>query len=496
MTRIGAYFDAFIGNPPFAGKNAITDTSGKRYIDWLMAIRPDVKGRPNTDLCAYFFRRAADLLGEHGAIGFVATNTIAEGDSRLMSLKALIDGGAVVYDARSSMPWAGDASVSVAVVHVALGRVVDAVSERRLDGRIVHAIDSRLTPHRERPEPRRLQANASKAFMGGKLVGAGLAVSLAEQQALVRGDSTNAQVLRPYLGGEEANRSPTGAFERYVIDFTSMSLAEARRWPLLMEIIETKVRPARENDKRGTYKTYWWRPGESGGALYRALAGKSNCLVTSRVTKHLAFSFRPTSWFFAETLNVFAYDAYAAFALLQSRIHESWARLLSSSMRNDLRYSASDCFDTFPFPPETSLDPTSPLEAVGRTLYEMRVAYMTEEGVGLTVAYNRLKDSRCDDARVVELRRAHEELDRSVLAAYSWGDVRVPPFAAPISGEDRAAVEAFDGDVLDRLFALNAERAEQERLRGAGTKQAPAGRRAEKKTRPGGGQGQLPGLGD
>lgn len=203
MTRLGAYFDAFVGNPPFAGKNAISDTSGDRYIDWLMATRPDVKGRPNTDLCAYFFRRGADLLGEHGSIGFVATNTIAQGDSRLMSLKALIDGGAVVYDARSSMPWPGDASVTVAVAHVALGRVADAVELRRLDGRIVAAIDSRLTAHRERPEATPLACNADKAFMGGKLVGAGLAVSLAEHEVPAVPREGHGGVIRGRAEAEE-----------------------------------------------------------------------------------------------------------------------------------------------------------------------------------------------------------------------------------------------------------------------------------------------------
>lgn len=494
MGGVGAYFDAFVGNPPFAGKNAITDTSGDRYIDWLMAARPEVKGRPNTDLCAYFFRRAADLLGEHGAVGFVATNTIAEGDSRLMSLKALIHDGAVIYDAQPSMPWPGDASVAVAVVHVALGRVVAGVGALHLDGRAVKAIDSRLTPHRERPEPTRLQANADKAFMGGKLVGAGLAVSLAEYAQLVRADPKNAEVLRPYLGGEETNRRHDGSFERYVIDFTTKTLEEARRWPMLMEIIEAKVRPAREHDKRGTYKTYWWRPGESGGALYEALRGMPRCLVSANVTKHLVFSFRPTSWFFSQTLYVFAFDRAAAFAVLQSRVHEVWARLLSSSLEERLRYTASDCFETFPFP-EVSDETT--LERIGECLHEARAKYLGDEEVGLTATYNLLKDARCDDVRVVELRRAHEELDRAVLDAYGWTDIRVPPFVEPMTQAERGAVETFGGAVLDRLFALNAERAEEERRRGvAGVKgkQGRAVARRKKKGAPGAGQGQLPGV--
>src|SRR5690349_20872899 len=84
-----AFVDAFVGNPPFAGKNAITEAAGPGYLDWLMVVRPEVRGRPNTDLAAYFFRRAADLLGVHGTVGFVSTSAIAQGDTRLMSLKHL-----------------------------------------------------------------------------------------------------------------------------------------------------------------------------------------------------------------------------------------------------------------------------------------------------------------------------------------------------------------------------------------------------------------------
>lgn len=251
-----AYMDGFVGNPPFAGKNRITEANGPGYVDWLMALHPDVIGKPNTDLSAYFFRQTSALLGAHGTIGLIATNTIAQGDSRLMSLKHLVDRGAEIYAARSTMPWPGTANVAVSVAHLALGTARSGVRARELDGRAVDVIDSRLTPRRERPEAVTLRANANLSFMGGKLVGAGLAVSLEQHAELLAADPRNREVLRPYLGGEEVNRNPGGGFDRYMIDFTTKSLEEARTWPTLMGIVEKKVRPAREKDNRGTYKTY------------------------------------------------------------------------------------------------------------------------------------------------------------------------------------------------------------------------------------------------
>jgi hypothetical protein len=80
---------------------------------------------------------------------------------------------------------------------------------------------------------------------------------------------------------------------------------------------------------------------------------------------------------------------------------------------------------------------------------------------GLTATYNKLKVPDCQDAPIVELRKLHEEMDRAVLAAYGWSDIPVPPYC-PATDADRAAVARFEDAVIDRLFALNAERAAAE----------------------------------
>ncbi|XXY48857.1 DNA methyltransferase [Sorangium sp. So ce269] len=478
-----AAVDAFVGNPPFAGKNGITEACGDLYVDWLMAMHPEVKGRPNTDLCAYFFRRTADQIGAHGALGLVATNTIAQGDSRLMALKPLVNAGGKIYAAEVSRRWSGDADVVVSVVHVAFGVVARALRAAWLDGRCVDTIDSRLLARPERPDPVSLAANYGISFMGPNLMGIGLVVSSQEYERLVTEDPRNAVILRPYLGGEEVNKNPGSAYSRYLIDFSSKSLEEAQQWPMLLRIVEEKVRPARERDKRGTYKTYWWRPGESGGALRGALAGLRRCLVNCQVSKHLVFAWQQTDLVFAHTLYVYALQDDAHFTILQSRVHESWARMLSSDFGSSstsgpvLRYAASDCFHNFPFP---SCDDDA-LQSAGATFYSARARYGAEENVGLTITYNALKDPDNDDPRILDLRALHEEMDRAVLAAYGWSDIAVPPYC-PKTDEDRAALQAFEDEVIDRLFVLNAERAEQEKQAAVSTAPAvkPARGRAKK----------------
>lgn len=130
-------------------------------------------------------------------------------------------------------------------------------------------------------------------------------------------------------------------------------------------------------------------------------------------------------------------------------------------MGKDLRYSISDCFETFPVPPEGELEDGSLIDRVGKVLYERRASYLEELNVGLGKAYNILKDPCFKGGPEVELRGLHEELDRAVLAAYGWDDIEVPPFTSAATGGERRAYAAFREEVLRRLFDLNALRGEK-----------------------------------
>ena len=468
-----AWFDAFVGNPPFMGKNGISEAGGPAYLPWLQTIHEGAHG--NADLCAHFFRRAYALLGDSGAMGLIATDTIAEGDTRTTGLKPIVDAGAVIYDATRGLLWEGGANVAVAVVHLAKGCSTQLPGLKcRLDGAVVAALNSRLRPKPERPDPVKLAANTNLAFVGTYVLGMGFILSNQDRNALVAKDSRNAERTFPFIGGEEINTNPSQIHERYVIHFGNMPLEEAEQWPDLISIVREKVKPERDRLKDNAdarrRKDSWWHFGRDTPSLYQSLAHLNRCLATARITKHLCFSFQPTDRILNEKVYVFPLDRDAHFLLLQSRIHECWVRLLSSTYGSSstsgrvLNYSASDCFETFPFP---AADKLPALEDIGERLYTTRAKYMVDTQQGLTITYNLLKDPACQEPRIIELRCLHEEMDRAVLAAYGWSDIAVPAYGTPTTDAEKKALEAFEDEVIDRLFALNAERAEEERLRGA-----------------------------
>jgi len=458
------WLDAVIGNPPFMGGSQISGAFGKPYLDWLLV--NNVGSHGNGDYCAHFFRSMDRLLADHGALGLIATNTIAQGDTRATGLQQLVGSGLVIYDATDSMSWPGDAAVTISVVHLAKGAPSSRVGAVRLNGLIVPVVNSRLRPKPERRDPVRLNENADVSYLGTKIYGQGFVLTPNERDEIIASDPKNAERIFPYIGGEEVNTSPTHSFHRYVISFGQMSLKEASRWPELLQIVRNKVKPERDRNNRKNYRDYWWLFGEYRPGLNAAIAKLDRCLVNSQVSKHLVFAWQPTDRIFSHALNIFALEEDSGFALLQSRVHECWARLLSSSMKADLRYTTSDCFDTFAFPSAGPRAKLRELEDFGGRLYRARAEFMIDTNQGLTKVYNALKDPAVSDPRVKRLRRLHIELDQAVVAAYAehtgdktWLDIEVPPYTDPQTPAEKALHQTFEDEILDHLFALNEQRA-------------------------------------
>lgn len=163
-------FDAMVANPPFLGGQKITGTLGTDYRDYLVeGIAAGRRG--SADLSAYFMLRVSQLLQEHGGLGMIATNTIAQGDTREVGLDRLLGNGYVSPRAISSQKWPGAANLEVAILWLRRGAWD---GERVLDGARVPGITPFLTaPGTVEGKPYRLAANAGKSFQGSIVLGMG-----------------------------------------------------------------------------------------------------------------------------------------------------------------------------------------------------------------------------------------------------------------------------------------------------------------------------------
>ena len=477
-------FDGFVGNPPFAGHVTVVEANVRNYTDWLRASHQESTRK--CDIVAHFYRRAFILIRDRGALGLVATNTIAQGDTRASGLRWICEHGGAVFRATKRVKWPGDAAVVVSVLHVAKGAYS---GNRVLDGAAVDRITAFLFHRGGHADPVRLAGNAGKSFQGSIVLGMGftfddtdkkgVASPLAEMRRLLDSDRRNCEVIFPYVGGEEVNTSPTHKHHRYVINFGDRGEQQCRqRWPQLVAVLEEKVKPfrlaaaKRSKSSHGSRAAVWWQLYHQAKDLYNATVTMDRVLSISRVGQQAAFTFLPSRMVYADSVVIFPFETFAAFCALQSRVHETWARFFGSSMKDDLRYTPSDCFETFPFPEGWETDGS--LEAAGRSYYEYRAALMVEHEEGMTKTYNRFHDIYETNPRVIELRELHAAMDRAVLDAYGWTDIAIDCDFLLDYEIDEATwgrrkkpyryrwPDAVRDEVLARLLALNAERSAAE----------------------------------
>ena len=185
-------FDAVLSNPPFQGGQKITGVLGTDYRNYLVRHLANGK-RGSADLCAYFFLRAARRLKDGGGLAMLATNTIAQGDTREVGLEQLIADGHTIPRAVASRKWPGSANLEVAHVWVRRGAWA---GEHILDDAPATGITPFLTvPGAVSGTPYRLAANADKSFQGSIVLGMGFVLTPEEAQALISRNPKNRPVL-------------------------------------------------------------------------------------------------------------------------------------------------------------------------------------------------------------------------------------------------------------------------------------------------------------
>ena len=502
-------FDAVVGNPPFQAGRQIGAMNSKAYSDWLMGQHIETSG--SADLVSHFFRRSFDLLRNQSAFGLIATNTICQGDTRNSGLRWIRNNGGIIYSATRRVPWPGAAAVIVSVVHVHKGPTP---APYELDGRRVQLITAYLFHAGPDNDPQHLDANNGRSFQGSIVLGMGftfddtdtkgVANTIVDMNRLIVNDPSNRDRIFPYIGGEEVNSDPGQRHHRFVANFEDFPLGRrdlsphwndatetqrkeycrsglvprdylgpvAEDWPGLLELVKSKVWKERCKQSEEISKYPWWRFWRPRAELLAAIKNLPRVLAISSVGQHGSFSFITAGSVYSHALVVFPLSTYAAFASLQSQPHDAWMRFLGSSMKDDLRYTPEDCFETFPFPPHFETHPD--LEVAGHACHKHRADLMIRTSLGLTKTYNRFHDPEEKHPEIVRLRELHQAMDEAALRAYGWNlalEYGFFPDFEPGEDEDGEPAKvriryrwpnALREDVLGRLLDLNAQRATEE----------------------------------
>ena len=483
-------FDTVVGNPPFLGGNKLTGVLGVNIRDWFVEYIAGGR-RGSADLVAYFFLRVFSLLNEHGTLGLIATNTVAQGDTREVGLDQMVDSGFTITRAIQSRSWP---SRNANLEFAAVWGVRDAVSSRTTmicDDESVSRISSLLEPAgRVEGRPERLADNARLAFIGCYVLGKGFVLDPEEARGWIKEEPRNVEVLFPYLNGDDLNSRSDCSASRWVIDFNDWSEERAAEHEAPYRRLLRDVKPERQRVKSdGSYvlrkplPERWWQYGEKRPAMRKAIADLDEVLVIARVSKSVMLVRVSTRQVVSEQVVVFAADSYAQQAVLSSSLHQDWAITYGSTLETRVRYTPSDVFETFPRP-----EPTPELETIGRTLDAERREIMLRRDLGLTKLYNLVNDPGLEagtDPDVDRMRAIHVELDAAVAAAYGWEDLDLTHGFHTYRKMTRWTVPpATRVEILDRLLEENHRRAAAEAAAAAASGRSTGGSRSRRGRKP------------
>lgn len=483
--------DVVVGNPPFIGASSMRAALGDGYVEALRSVWRDVPD--SADFVMFWWHHAASLVveGKLSRFGFITTNSLRQTFNRRV-VAAALERGAMAdspLPSRASAkavassppslrlhlafaiadhPWvdsADGAAVRIAMTVGAAGegegRLLTVTDER---GGNSEGLDVTLAERAGIIHPDlsvganvagavSLLANAGISSPGFKLHGAGFIVT-PEEAARLETDAP----IKPYRNGRDLTDKPRGA---KLIDLFGYTAEEVRsRWPATYQRVLERVKPERDGKAHtadgAAYARLWWLHGKPRQELRKMLAGLPRYIATVETAKHRFFQFLGEAVAPDNMLVCTALDDAYFLGVLSSRAHICWALATGGTLEDRPRYNKSRCFETFPFPAATPQQ-----QARIRVLAEELDAHRKRQqalhaDLTLTGMYNVLEKLRAgevlnakdklihDKGLVGVLKQLHDELDIAVCAAYGWHD------------------DPGDAAILERLVALNAQRAAEE----------------------------------
>jgi hypothetical protein len=187
-----------------------------------------------------------------------------------------------------------------------------------------------------------------------------------------------------------------------------------------------------------------------------ALEGLPRYIGTVDTAKHRVFQFIEAEVRCDDGIVMICDASALTLGLLQSKVHEIWARRVSGTLEDRPRYFKSKTFDPFPFPDSTpeqraviadlaeELDATRKAALAEHPRLTMTGIYNLVEKLRAGGALTAAEETEARDARARIVLHLHEQLDRAVADAYGWPH------------------DLSRAEIVARLVALNDERAAEE----------------------------------
>ena len=407
------------GNPPFVGAK-FQDTMQRAQVRRIAALG---KTGGTLDYVAAWFIRAGEYVQKGpGRIGFVATNSITQGEQVAQLWPILFARASLsIAFAHRTFAWGSDArgKAHVHVVIIGLDRRRNARVDKRLfsypdiNGDPEESLHDALSPYLFDAggladpclvvhEESRPINGMGKLKTGVQMIDNGILTFNEDgKEAFLASEPDAFQFFRRYIGGDEF----INGFHRWILYLREATPGDLKRLPMIARKV-AEVRAYRAASKRASTQKM---------ADYPTFVGVDERLETDYLvipnTSSERREYVPIGWLGSDVianqkLRILPDATLQNFALLTSTMHMAWMRTVTGRMKNDYMYSVGVVYNTFPAPPAGAN--LSKLEPLAQAVLDARVVHPDAT----------LADLYDPDLMPPNLRRTHQALDRAVDRLY------------------------------------------------------------------------------
>ncbi len=397
-----------MGNPPYYGNKLQTP---EQKEDMLIALR-ELKNKKGLDYIAgWFWKGAKYIKGTQSKYAFVTTNSICQGEQVDMLWTPILSEGLVISFAHSSFKWTNNAKKNATVACVIIGVSNDYAGCRKYFNETskteqgVVNINPYLFVGKNiivKKEGKCLSGMPTMYFGSMPNDDGNLLLTQEEKESLLSSDFRSSRFIKRVLGADEMLKG----VNRFCIWIEDEAKEEAYSIPEIKKRIDA-VYEYRTESKRQTTSKLAKTPFRFGevrhiNSPFFIIPG-----VSSERREYIPMDYISTETVVTNSAFVVYSSEEWLLGLLMSKLHNLWVRTVGGSLESRIRYSASLCYNTFPFP-ETSINQKNQLSDFVREILLIRAEH-TEMSLGEMYKPENFPDN---------LRDAHHKLDLAVERCY------------------------------------------------------------------------------
>ncbi|MBR4390512.1 MAG: class I SAM-dependent DNA methyltransferase [Bacteroidales bacterium] len=397
-----------MGNPPYYGSKKQTD---EQKADMLMALS-ELRDKKGLDYIAgWFWKGAIYIKGTKARYAFVTTNSICQGEQVDMLWKPILVKGLTIAFARTSFKWSNNAKNNAVVACVIIGVTNDFSGQRRFFNESsqtelkVNNINPYLSVGENiivRKENTSLCGMPPVYFGSMPRDGGFLNFDESFKEKLLLEYPSSKSFIKKYIGAQELLQGGM----RYCLWIEEPEKALAYSIPPIANLL-SQVKVDREKSDAESTREYAKRPYMF---VQRSYQKKESIIipgVSSERREYIPMGYMDENTVISNSAFAIYDVEYWLFGLLTSKIHNVWVRAVAGSLENRIRYAATLCYNTFPFP-KMSNTQRNELSALAKEILLVRAEHSE---MTLGDMYN--PENFPDD-----LRAAHHALDLAVERCY------------------------------------------------------------------------------